>query len=217
MTWSNDHLAYDWFHRDLPRNIEMGPNVYIESSYVFAAFFSEMRPALIMEEGSGAYDLSAIVTGPRGRISIGAFTCLNSTTLVCEQKISIGAHCLFAWGTVVTDGVLPTPGEVEPRRHAMSETGADPIRRLRPMSKIKPVTIGDNVWIGFDSVAAGGVEIGRGAIIGCKTLITENIPAYAVVVGNPCRILRFLEPDDTEDARTAALREFGVSPEAIRV
>jgi acetyltransferase-like isoleucine patch superfamily enzyme len=217
MSWSNDHLAYDWFHRDLPRNVEFGPNVYIESSYVFAAFFSEMRPALIMEEGSGAYDLSAIMTGPHGRISIGAYTCLNSTTLVCDQEISIGAHCLFAWGTVVTDDTVPNPREHERRLRALGEMAADPMRRLRPMSEPKPVTIRDNVWIGFDSVVTGGVEIGRGAIIGCKTLVTENIPPYAVVVGNPCRVLRFLEPDDTEEARAAALREFGMLPEAMRV
>jgi len=81
-----------------------------------------------------------------------------------------------------------------------------------PMTDSKPVTICDNVWVGFDSVITGRVEIGRGAIFGCKTLLTENITPYAVVVGNPGRILRFLEPDDTEEARTTALQKFGISP-----
>lgn len=85
------------------------------------------------------------------------------------------------------------------------------------MTNSKPETICDNVWVGFDSVITGGAEIGRGAIIGCKTLVAENIPPYAVVVGNPCRILRFLEPDDTEEARLAALREFGISPPVTSV
>ena len=212
MSWNNDHLGYDWFHHELPGNIVLGANVYLESSYVFAAFFSEMSPGLVMEEGSGAYVQTFIDTGPRARVRVGAYTCLNSTTLVAEQAITIGAHCLFAWGTVVTDATIPKPGDVGRRRQILHQMAADPLRRLVPMTEPKPVTIRDNVWVGFDSVITGGVEIGQGAIIGCKTLVTESIPPYAVVVGNPCRILRFLEPDDTAEARTAALREFGISP-----
>ena len=45
MRWENDHLAYDWYGRDLPKNIELGSNVYIESSSVFAAFLSQMLGA----------------------------------------------------------------------------------------------------------------------------------------------------------------------------
>jgi acetyltransferase-like isoleucine patch superfamily enzyme len=210
MRWENDHLAYDWYGRDLPKNIELGSNVYIESSSVFAAFLSQMQPALVMGEGSGIYHLASIDTGPSARIQVGAYTCLNSTNVVCDEVITIGAHCLFAWGTVITDSLIPVPGDVERRRRVMHDMSADPLRKLRPMAGTSPVTIGDNVWVGFDSVVAGGVEIGRGAIVGCKTLVTEDIPPYAVVVGNPYRILRFLEPDDDEEARLVVLREFGL-------
>jgi len=86
----------------------------------------------------------------------------------------------------------------------------DPSRRLPSIVDAKPVHIADNVWVGFDAVITGGVSIGRGAVIGCKAVITENIPQYAVAVGNPCRIVRYLEPDDGEDVRMAALGEFGL-------
>jgi acetyltransferase-like isoleucine patch superfamily enzyme len=80
------------------------------------------------------------------------------------------------------------------------------------------VCIEDNVWVGFDSVVMGGVTIGRGAIVGCKTVISEDIPPYAIVVGNPPRIIRFLEADDDEASRCAALEEFGLPapPHAAR-
>jgi len=211
VTYQNDHLAYDWFHRALPENIELAPGVYIESSYIFAAFFSKLRPGLVMEEGSGAYDLSSIATGPDARIKVGAYTCLNSTSLIADDTITIGAHGLFAWGTVITDATIPPPDDHGRRRRALLDTACDSQRRLRPMIDPKPVHINDNVWVGFDSVITGGVTIGRGAVIGCKTLITEDIPPYAIVVGNPCRIVRFLEADDDEEARTAALREFGMA------
>lgn len=213
MIWRNDHLS-DWFQRALPSNVELGRNVYLESSYVLAAFFSQLQPGLIMEEGSGAYGVSSLATGPRGLIQVGAYTCLNSTNLIADDRISIGAHCLFAWGAVVTDTPIPLHEEAASRQRAVLETASDPLRRMRPASVPAPVHIADNVWVGFDSVITGGVRVGRGAIVGCKTLITEDIPGYAIVVGNPCRVLRFLEPDDSEADRVAALREFGLAPAA---
>jgi len=216
VSWRNGHLEGDWFHRPLPANIELHPNVYIESSYVFAAFFSELQPGLTMGESSGAYGMSSLGTGPRGRIQVGAYTCLNSTGLLADTSISIGSHCLFAWGAMVTDGRIPETSEAGARSHALIETASDPLRRLRPMTQPNPVYIGENVWVGFDSVICGNVTIGRGAIIGCKTVITEDVPPYALVVGNPCRVLRFLEADDTEDVRLTALREFGLAPGSNR-
>lgn len=210
MTWRNDHLAYDWFPRPLPENIQLGANVYIETSYIFAAFYSAMQPGLEMEEGSGAYALTCIATGPQAAIKVGAYTCLNGGSLIADDAIEIGAHCLLAWGSVVTDSITPRPEDVARRRRALVDVASDPSRRPPSMVDAKPVHIADNVWVGFDAVITGGVSIGRGAVIGCKAVITENIPQYAVAVGNPCRIVRYLEPDDSEDVRMAALREFGL-------
>jgi acetyltransferase-like isoleucine patch superfamily enzyme len=210
MTCRNDHLAHDWFPRPLPENIQLAANVYIETSYIFAAFFSAVQPGLVMEEGSGAYGRTCIATGPGAAIRVGAYTCLNGPSLIADDAIDIGAHCLFAWGTIVTDLTTPRPEDIGRRRRALIDTTNDPSRRLRPMADTKPVHIADNVWVGFDAVITGGVSVGRGAVIGCKAVVTENVPPYAVVVGNPCRIVRYLEPDDSEDVRMAALREFGL-------
>jgi acetyltransferase-like isoleucine patch superfamily enzyme len=50
--------------------------------------------------------------------------------------------------------------------------------------------IEDEVWIGFGASIIGGVHIGRGAIIGAGTVVTKDVPAKAVVVGNPMRIVK---------------------------
>jgi acetyltransferase-like isoleucine patch superfamily enzyme len=207
----NPHLEYDWFPGALPANIVLGPNVYIETRYTFARFLSQCSPALVMEEGSGAYDLTTLVTGPRAIIRVGAYTCLNSANLTCEQSITIGAHCLFAWGTVITDSLVPTPADLDSRRAALREAAADPARVLPPLSRVAPVVIEDNVWAGFDAVICGGVRIGRGAIIGSKSVITSDVPPYAIVVGNPPRIVRYLQPDDTDELRRSALADFGLA------
>jgi serine O-acetyltransferase len=50
--------------------------------------------------------------------------------------------------------------------------------------------IGDDVWVGPHAVIIGGIEIGQGAIVGAGSVVTKNVPAHCVVVGNPARILR---------------------------
>ena len=72
----------------------------------------------------------------------------------------------------------------------------------------RPVIIEENVWVGFDAVILPGVTIGRGAVIGCKTIISEDVAPYSVVVGNPPRVIKYLEPNDTPETKQAALLQF---------
>jgi acetyltransferase-like isoleucine patch superfamily enzyme len=211
MAWVNAHLEHDWFPRPLPTNIELGRNAYLESAYGFAGFFSEREPGLIMGEGSGAYGLTSFFAGRDGRIEVGPYTCLNSAALCCDERITIGAHCLLAWGSVITDTPVPGPESIERRRQALFDIASDPRRRPRPMGDTAPVTIEDNVWIGFGSVINAGIRLGRGSVVGCKTIVTKDVLPYTVVVGNPARVIRVLDPDDTPEVRRAALHEFGLS------
>jgi acetyltransferase-like isoleucine patch superfamily enzyme len=200
-------LADDWYRGAIPSNVILADDVYVDTSYSFAAFSSREERALVMGEASGVYDRTTFVAGPRGRITVGAYTVLNATTLVCNERITIGAHCLLAWGSVVTDTWLAAGVPMEARRRALRAAAADPARRLPPVSPPRAVTLGDNVWLGFDAVVLPGVTIGRGAIVGCKSIVRENVPPYAVVVGDPARVIRTLDPDDTEEARLRALRD----------
>lgn len=55
-----------------------------------------------------------------------------------------------------------------------------------------PITVGNNVWFGGNVVVLPGVEIGDNTVIGAGSVVTGNIPANAVAVGNPCRVVRTL-------------------------
>lgn len=59
------------------------------------------------------------------------------------------------------------------------------------------IIIGHDVWIGIGATIMGGVKIGSGAIIGTNAMVTKNVPPYAVVVGNPGRIIRYRFDADT--------------------
>jgi acetyltransferase-like isoleucine patch superfamily enzyme len=58
------------------------------------------------------------------------------------------------------------------------------------------VTIGHDCWIGRDACIMGGVNIGTGAIVAARSVVTSDVPAYAVVAGIPARVVRYRFPDD---------------------
>lgn len=74
--------------------------------------------------------------------------------------------------------------------------------------------IGNDVWIGREAVIMPGVQIGDGAIIGAHAVVGSNVPAYAIVAGNPARIIRKRFPDDVI-TRLLAIRWWDWPVEAI--
>lgn len=58
------------------------------------------------------------------------------------------------------------------------------------------ITIGDNVWIGGNTVVNPGVHIGNNVVIGSGSVVTKDIPDNALAVGNPCKVIRFLTEED---------------------
>lgn len=61
-----------------------------------------------------------------------------------------------------------------------------------------PIHIGNNVWIGSHTVVLPGVTIGDNAVIGAGSIVTRDIPANVVAVGNPCRVMREISERDKE-------------------
>ena len=68
----------------------------------------------------------------------------------------------------------------------------DPDLRATGREAGKPITIGDNCWLGGGVIVCPGVRIGNGAIIGAGSVVTRDIPADSVAVGNPARVTRTL-------------------------
>jgi acetyltransferase-like isoleucine patch superfamily enzyme len=56
-----------------------------------------------------------------------------------------------------------------------------------------PIEIGDNVWINFNSIILKGISIGKGAVIGAGSVVTKNVPPFAVVGGNPAVVIKMLK------------------------
>jgi acetyltransferase-like isoleucine patch superfamily enzyme len=209
MSDSPRHLEHDWYAGSVPANVTLGREVYLDTAYGFAPFHSTRHPGLVLGDRCGAYDRTTFVVGPDGQVTVGPYTCLNGTYLYCNGRVTIGAHCLLAWGVVVTDTWLSEEGgaSLAARRAALRAVARDPARQFPAAAPPRPITLEDNVWVGFDAVILPGVTLGRGCVVGCKTVVQEDVPSYAVLVGDPPRIVRFLEPDDNHQERERALQE----------
>lgn len=103
-------------------------------------------------------------------------------TLVDDTDIYVGDKVMFGPNVTVATAGHP----IEPH-----------LRNLQMQYNV-PVHIGNNVWIGANSVILPGVTIGDNTVIGAGSVVTKDIPANVVAVGNPCRVLRPIGERDRE-------------------
>ena len=103
-------------------------------------------------------------------------------TLVDDADIYVGDSCMFAPNVIVATGTHPICPELREKVYQYN----------------LPVHIGKNVWIGAGAIILPGVTIGDNSVIGAGSVVTKDIPANVVAVGNPCRVLREIGEDDYE-------------------
>ena len=103
-------------------------------------------------------------------------------TLVDDGDIFFGDNVMFAPNVTVISATHPIhPG----------------LRRKQAQYNL-PVAIRDNVWIGAGALILPGITIGENSVIGAGSVVTKDVPANVVAVGNPCRVLREISERDME-------------------
>jgi acetyltransferase-like isoleucine patch superfamily enzyme len=107
-------------------------------------------------------------------------------------SITIGERCLIAGGVSVRD-FDGHPIDFQRRRE----------NQLPSATEVRPVSIGNDVWIGAGAMILKGVTIGDRAIVGAGAVVTRNVPADCIVAGNPARVVRQLN-SGTHDGRRVA-------------
>ncbi|MCU9999165.1 sugar O-acetyltransferase [[Pasteurella] aerogenes] len=75
----------------------------------------------------------------------------------------------------------------------------DPELRNQEWEQARPITIGNNVWLGGNVVILPGVKIGDNVVVGAGSVVNKNIPPNSIVVGNPAKVLRQITQQDRED------------------
>ena len=144
----------------------------------------EMLKRLFAEVGENCYIESPYFANWGGHhVHLGSNVYANTgLTLVDDTHIYIGDCTML--GPNVT---LATAG------HPI-----DPELRSRGLQYNMPVRIGRNCWLGAGVIVMPGVTIGDNTVIGAGSIVTKDIPANVVAVGNPCRVLREVGAHDRE-------------------
>lgn len=148
--------------------IILGNNVTIKSS-----FLSNLI---------GLYQRSVIVARASGAVvEVGNNSGLSGVTIYARKSIKIGENCRIGANTKIFDNDFH-PVDPELRLEASNKN-----------MKVKSVTLGNNVFVGCNSIILKGTTIGDNTTIGAGSVVSGNIPANCVAAGNPAKVIRYFE------------------------
>ncbi|WP_241038561.1 sugar O-acetyltransferase [Blastococcus litoris] len=113
------------------------------------------------------------------------------------SHIRIGARCFANFGLVALDVAAITIGDdvqIGPNVQLLTPTHPlAPEPRRQKWEAAAPIVIGDNVWLGGGVIVLPGVTIGANTVVGAGAVVTRDLPADVVAVGNPARVVRSLD------------------------
>lgn len=101
-------------------------------------------------------------------------------TILDVAKVRVGDNCQMAPNVAVYTAGHPI----------------HPVARNSGYEYGKEVVIGDNVWIGGNTVICPGVHIGDNVVVGAGSVVTKDIPDWSIAAGNPCRVIRMITDED---------------------
>lgn len=132
--------------------------------------------------------ISLLKEAPINQIFIGKYTYGNINALIFDSKtkLIIGSFCSIA----------PNVTFIPSADHYLNHISTYPFKSkiidgsLEGISK-GDIVIGDDVWLGYESTILSGVHIGQGAIIAAGSVVTKDVPPYAIVGGVPAKVIKF--------------------------
>ena len=152
--------------------------------------YNNLRPSLLAERTAllrkllGACDDQVFINQP--------FYCDYGTHIRVGKRFFANFHFTVldeAYVTIGDDAFIGPNVSIYTACHS-----TNPVERNTRQEWAKPVTIGNNCWIGGSVTILPGVTIGDNCTIGAGSVVTRNIPANSIAVGNPCRVIKTLTP-----------------------
>ena len=192
-------LVYDPFAEGMPEDRTRAHVLckeYNDTTEVDAERREEILRELMPDRGEGVYLQGPIYFDFGYNISMGKGSFANfNFTVMDENRVTIGENVFIGPGCTLATAVHPLRWQ-ERNSFFNKKTGS-----VTNLERALPITIGDNCWIGAGVTICPGVTIGSGCVIGAGSVITRDIPADTLAVGNPCKPLRPISNEDSFSSR----------------
>jgi acetyltransferase-like isoleucine patch superfamily enzyme len=128
--------------------------------------------------GGGSYLQVLHGADGAGRLEVGDGTSVTGSCVIsAAHSVRLGRNVLLARNVYIAD-----------HRHAFEDLSRPVL--AQGVEQTAPVEIGDGAWLGQNVVVGPGVRIGQGAVIGANSVVLDDVPAHAVAVGAPARVVR---------------------------
>lgn len=183
--------SFSNYYQDMPNELQKKAKRLCQEYNQTGPDDGERRAAILKELFGDCHPLTFIE--PSFRCDFGfnihttGVTVINYNCVILDTSpVTFGEHVLVGPGTVI----------------ACSGHAIDPWQRCHGIGTSGPITIGNNVWIGANCTITANVTIGDNSIIGAGSVVTKDIPAGVIAVGNPCRVLRPITEADKCDPLT---------------
>ena len=112
-----------------------------------------------------------------------------SDQTIIGKKSGIGENSILSGQVIIGDNVMIGPELMcYTTNHQTERTDIPMIEQ--GFAKMKPIVIGNDVWIGSRVIILGGVRVGDGAVIGAGAVVTHDVPEYSIVGGNPAKVIK---------------------------
>ena len=165
-------------HNVIDKNVQIDSSVYVSGSSIFGKVKIDRNSKIYQSHIEGDIDIGQQTSlwGP-GIFIIGRI-----------QSIKIGKFCSIARYVSIQED-YHNPDRVTTyflERNLLDQ----PLRDNAMVSKGK-VTIGNDVWVGAGAQILSGVTVGDGVVVGAGAIVTKDVPPYAIVGGNPAKVIKF--------------------------
>lgn len=181
-------LDGSWDYSDLPGDVVVGADCFIERRESFRKFRSKRHPGLSIGDRVTIYTWTEFSVEPEGRVVVGDDAILVGAIIMCAQRVEIGERVVISYGVTIADSDFHPRDPAARRKDAVANAPYGD-RRNRPDLESAAVVIGPDARIGIGAFILKGVTIGAGATVEPGSVVTSDVPPGARFGGNPARAI----------------------------
>src|SRR5512136_733359 len=137
-------LAWDWYEGTIPDNVVVDDTAYVETSFSFYLFRSELPGGVTYRRGASTYLGTMFDVGPQGRVELGEYALVHGARIICDSEVTIGDYALISWNVVFMD-TYRLPVNAAERREELRRVPAHPLRLAAAAVPARPIRLEPNV------------------------------------------------------------------------